>query len=266
MLFPTSKPARLFLVSLLLGPSLAACQRRDGSAASTPATTTAPPAASAPTTASAPAPQVETGAPAIDFDARVHDFGTVNEGTVLKHAFVVRNQGNAPLVLSGVSTSCGCTAAAPAVDTIPPGGSAPIDVTFNSRGFGGAGSKTIRVGSNDRQHPTSELEIKYDIERFLVLSQPSVQLTAAVGGSAVETTWVDGKLAGKARLRIVKVEGADQQVVARIVERRQDGRVQKGLEVRLKGKKASSGHGDVTIKTGLPSPAELVLQVHYTVT
>jgi hypothetical protein len=259
MFFPSSRPARLLLVSLLLGSSLAGCQRRDGSAERTPTTTTTPP------TASAPAPQVETGAPVIDFDARVHDFGTVNEGTVLKHQFAVRNQGNAPLVLSGVSTSCGCTAAAPASDTIPPSGSAPIEVTFNSRGFSGAGSKTIRVGSNDRQHPTSVLEIKYNIERFLVFPQPAVQLTAAVGKSAVETIWVDGKLAGKAKLRVVRVEGGEKQVVARIVERRQNGQVQKGLEVKLKGKKAGAGHGDLTIETGLPNPAELPLRVDYTV-
>jgi len=258
MLLFTSTSARVLLASLLLGSASAGCQRPGGSAASAPAT------ASAPTTG-APAAQVATSAPAIDFDARVHDFGTVNEGTVLKHAFIVRNQGNAPLILSGVSTSCGCTAAAPASNNVPPGGSAPIEVTFNSRGFGGTGSKSIRVSSNDREHPTSELEIKYAIERFLVFPQPAIQMTAAVGKSAVETSWLDGKLVGKAKLRIAKVEGGEKQVVARIVERRENGQVRKGLEIKLKGKKAGAGHGDVTIETGLPDPAELLLRVDYTV-
>ena len=90
-------------------------------------------------------------------------------------------------------------------------------------------------------------------------------MTVAVGKSAVETIWVDGKLVGKAKLRIVKLEGGEKQVVARTVERRQDGQVRKGLEVKLKGKKAGSGYGDVTIETGLPDPAELLLRVDYTV-
>jgi hypothetical protein len=259
MSFPAFKLVGISLVSLLIGSTSAGCQRRPSSASGTAATASAPPTASALST------QVEAGGPVIDFDSRVHDFGVVNEGAVLKHAFLVKNQGNAPLVLSQVATSCGCTAAAPATDTIPPGGSGPLEVTFTTRGRRGAGSKTIQVTSNDRQHPTSVLEIKYDIQQLFDLSPSFVYLTTEPGKSHVEKVWFTGTLAPKAKPRVVKVEGGEGQVVAKIVESREQGQVRRGLELKLKGGKPVSGQGHVTIATGLPNPAELLLPLQYSV-
>src|ERR1700688_3532609 len=43
----------------------------------------------------------------------VYNFGTVLEGQHVNHSFTVRNIGTKDLILNGVKTSCGCTAAAP---------------------------------------------------------------------------------------------------------------------------------------------------------
>ena len=217
-----------------------------------------------PTQAQSPTP-AEVGGPNIDFDARVHDFGPVNEGTVLKHVFTVKNTGTSPLVLSNVSTSCGCTAATLGKGEIPSGGTGPIEVTFDTRGFLGTGSKTIMVSSNDKRNPTSTLQITYNIERLLGFERAFIRLATERGTARVEKVWLTGKFAQQAKPRVAKVAGGNQQVLVETIEARQDEKIRKGLEITLKGDKKISGYGDITITTGLAAPAELVLRFNYSV-
>jgi hypothetical protein len=240
----------------LLASPLVACRRHDHSMESA----TAP----EPVLKATPPAQAQSGGPSIDFDMRVHDFGLANEGTPLKHVFQVRNQGTAPLVLSEATTSCGCTAATLGVTTIPPGGSGPIEVTMDTHGEHGEGGRSITVFSNDPRHPTSTLEIKYDVERLLNLDRSFVQLETTQGTDRVERVWLTGQLVKQARPRIVEVE-SDKLVTARALETRAGGQLRKGLQLRLHGARPASGQGLVTIATGLPIPPELSLRFQYAV-
>jgi hypothetical protein len=244
VLTPSHKLSAAFGVLWLLSSTQVDCRR--GTRATALAQVTTP----------APAP---AGNPAIDFDSRVHDFGTVNEGSPLRHVFMVKNTGTSPLELTGVITSCGCTAATLGVQVIPPGKSGPIEVRFDTHGFQGVGSKTISVFSNDKQNPTSSLEIRYDVERLLGLDRVFVRLDTKRGAGTIERVWLTGKLAEQARPRVAKIEGGDKLVTVRTIESRRNGQTRRGLEIRLKEKKAVSGNGNITIDTGLPDPAQLVL-------
>jgi hypothetical protein len=209
---------------------------------------------------SAPAP---AGTPAIDFDERAHDFGLVTEGMPIKHTFQVKNPGTAPLVLSEVRTSCGCTAATLGGTTIPPGGSGPLEVTMDTHGQRGPGQRTITVAANDPRQPTSTLEIKYDIQPLLGFDRPFVQLTTTKGKSQVERVGLVGQRVEQARLR-VEVKGT-KLVSARAFARREASELHKGLEVKLNGKELATGDGTLIIKTGLATPAELSLIFRYEV-
>ena len=59
--------------------------------------------------------------PRMQVDAPVFDFGQVEQGEQVTHDFRFTNQGNRDLRVQSVKTSCGCTAAVIAADTIPPG-------------------------------------------------------------------------------------------------------------------------------------------------
>ncbi|WP_300590845.1 DUF1573 domain-containing protein, partial [uncultured Duncaniella sp.] len=48
-------------------------------------------------------------APGIQFDSDVFDFGDITVDTILSHSFVLTNDGTAPLVITKVYSSCGCT-------------------------------------------------------------------------------------------------------------------------------------------------------------
>lgn len=92
------------------------------------------------------------------------DFGDVVNGEVLTHDLVVRNEGDAPLVIESVSTSRGCTKATLEPMTVPPGGSAILHVVYDSGAHGpeltGPITRQIFIASNDPER--AEVVIEFD--------------------------------------------------------------------------------------------------------
>jgi len=84
----------------------------------------------------------------ISFSEYQHDFGKVSEGEKLSYTFSFENTGKSDLILSSVSTTCGCTV--PKYDRKPihPGSSGNLEVVFDTSGKNGTQSKTITVHSN----------------------------------------------------------------------------------------------------------------------
>jgi hypothetical protein len=72
--------------------------------------------------------------------------------------------------------------------------------------------------------------------------------------------WLAGDLVDQAKPRVVKIRGGGDQLSVKVWEERRDGRTRRGLELRLAGSKPIAGDGEVTVATGLPNPAELVLR------
>lgn len=87
--------------------------------------------------------------PSISFETESHDFGDIQEkdGNVT-YDFKFTNSGKAPLVVSQVTASCGCTTPKWTRKPIRPGESGSISVTFNPANRPGTFHKTISVQSN----------------------------------------------------------------------------------------------------------------------
>lgn len=84
----------------------------------------------------------------IKFMEESKNFGDIKQGEVVKHVFNFKNEGNEPLILSNVSTTCGCTASNWPKEPIAPGKTASIEATFNSAGKAGQQNKVLTVFSN----------------------------------------------------------------------------------------------------------------------
>jgi len=84
----------------------------------------------------------------IEFAESAFDFGQVKEGAEVKHTFVLKNTGDAPVILSKVTASCGCTQPEFSKSPILPGGTSDIRVTFKSEGQVGKQQKIITIQSN----------------------------------------------------------------------------------------------------------------------
>lgn len=92
-----------------------------------------------------------------------HDFGNINEGEVVKHTYVISNNGGDLLKILEVKASCGCTAANPDKKELKPGESTNLDVSFNSKGRKGPQNKTVTVTTNDPEKPSISLSFKCNV-------------------------------------------------------------------------------------------------------
>ena len=101
--------------------------------------------------------------PVITFEKTDHDFGKINEadGRVTT-IFTFKNEGMAPLVLSNVRASCGCTTPTWTKTPIEPGQTGDITVTYNPNGRPGRFQKTITITSNASE-PTKKLTIRGEV-------------------------------------------------------------------------------------------------------
>lgn len=89
--------------------------------------------------------------PVIEFENPTLDFGTIAAGKRITHSFNFTNTGNAPLLISGVHPSCGCTVASGWTKTaIKPGDGGVIDVVFDSTDRTGVQNKRIDISTNSR--------------------------------------------------------------------------------------------------------------------
>ncbi len=90
------------------------------------------------------------------------DFGTVDEGDMVKHVFKFKNVGTEPLVISNAKGSCGCTVPTWPKEPVPPGAMGEINVEFNSKGKPGSQSKRVTVTANTNPTETF-LEIRGEV-------------------------------------------------------------------------------------------------------
>lgn len=83
-----------------------------------------------------------------EFENVEYDFGTITEGKVVEHEFEFTNVGQAPLVISNVQASCGCTSPDWTKTPVKPGDTGFIKVVFNSAAKSGVQSPTVSIQAN----------------------------------------------------------------------------------------------------------------------
>ena len=90
-------------------------------------------------------PQTTTS---IKFTKDVFEFGKIKQGDNVSYAFMFKNTGNLPLIISNATATCGCTVPNWPKEPIKPGAIGKIDVVFNSTGKKGLQDKIITVTAN----------------------------------------------------------------------------------------------------------------------
>jgi hypothetical protein len=107
------------------------------------------------------------GQPQINVETTHFDFGDVVNGEILIRDIVVSNEGNEQIIAQSVSTTCGCTTATLEPMTIPAGGSANLQITFDSGAHGpeltGQITRQIFITSNDPDQPEAMVEFTANI-------------------------------------------------------------------------------------------------------
>ena len=94
----------------------------------------------------------------MEFKTDEIDYGTIQKGSDGLRVFEFTNTGNAPLVITKINSSCGCTVPEWPKEPIAPGKTGKIQVKYDTTRVGPI-RKTITVLSNS-DTPTKVLKIK----------------------------------------------------------------------------------------------------------
>ena len=97
-------------------------------------------------------------APEIKFEKEFIDYGTIEPSSEGTRVFTFTNNGNAPLIIKNVQSSCGCTIPKKPEDPIDPGEKGEILVRYDTNRIG-VFNKSIIVTSNANSDPIITLRI-----------------------------------------------------------------------------------------------------------
>ena len=86
--------------------------------------------------------------PKIYFENDIFDFGEIYQNESVENQFILKNIGDAPLLVRAAKGSCGCTVTEWPKDPINAGSEAVINVTFNSEKKQGFQNKTVTLVTN----------------------------------------------------------------------------------------------------------------------
>ena len=109
--------------------------------------------------------------PKAEFDKKTHQFGTILWKNPATATFKITNSGDKPLVISNITTSCGCTEAEWTKTPIAPGASGTIITTYDAKALGRF-QKSIGVYCNAEYRPiylSIRGEVTADPKKALVL-------------------------------------------------------------------------------------------------
>lgn len=104
-------------------------------------------------------------APDIFLLSEIWDFGEVQSGEIAEHGFVIKNTGNAVLMITSLTPSCSCTQAVMKESQILPGKEAELKVTLDTTGKSGEYLSLVMIVSNDPDEPVKRVKVRAKIKK-----------------------------------------------------------------------------------------------------
>jgi hypothetical protein len=155
------------------------------------------------------------------FDKLEHDFGVVARGTDAKYRLKITNKNSQMVHIADVTTTCGCTAAKPAKDTLAPQESTYVEITMNTVKFEGHKPSSVTVVFDRPTHAEVRLPIHAFIRRDVVLTPGGARFgNISVGAEAEQT--IDVAYAGRGDWKIKDVISKNPNIDAKVVESRRN--------------------------------------------
>ena len=146
--------------------------------------------------ATQPAPKAAgtVAGPAITFEEVKYDFGSVVQGGTVDHTFKFKNTGTAPLVISNIGVSCGCTTPEWTKAPVMPGKTGTIAAHFNSTGKMGMQNKVLTVESNATAGSTT-VSLVGEVKEASATANaaPEMKVEASTAATPAMAVKADGK-------------------------------------------------------------------------
>jgi hypothetical protein len=182
---------------------------------------------------------------ALSVDKLEHDFGVIHPWASVSETFRLRNDGDSPVRITEIETSCGCTTTDLTESLLNPGESRSIVVTFDPEGLEGSVERTVTIHAEEQA--ATILRLRALIRRPFDLSQRDVHFEGAeVPGQSATVA-----ITPAVQVRAVEVDGP---LTAEVVQTP----VNTSVVIRLRSGDLSSepsGSGKVRISTDTTSAA-----------
>ncbi len=133
--------------------------------------------------------------PRITTSEPIYQFGTALNTEVVTNDFTIQNTGDQVLIIQGIQTSCGCSAAHPEKDQLEPGESTTISANFDLKNRYGPQTTSFTVRSNDPQTSALRLQFRGEALAPINIEPRSVNFRQVMlGGESVEKVRVTSML------------------------------------------------------------------------
>jgi hypothetical protein len=106
-------------------------------------------------------------------DSAYHDFGELVPDMEATHRYKLANTGGAPLHITRVTSSCGCTSSLAGKNLLEPGETTMVEVTFHTAGLSGLAKKSVEVATDDPDQPNLLLT-------FVAVVGPAIKVDTAM--------------------------------------------------------------------------------------
>jgi len=116
------------------------------------------------------------GKPKIEFEKTTSDLGKILDTAPKPLKFKFKNTGGAPLLISDVHATCGCTVPQLAKRQYNPGEEGVIDVTYNPHGKRGKQNQRVTVSTNDPNAAQFVLNVEAEVVPLVAADPPMVAL------------------------------------------------------------------------------------------
>ena len=200
--------------------------------------------------------------PAIGFDRTHVALGRISPGQKQRVVYKVTNGGDAPLQISEVNPSCGCTTTLLGSLLLKPGEGTEIEALLDPLGMKGTIHKSLAVRSNDPRKPTAILTMEADVVPE-VLASPEELFISGVPRRGRRALAV--KLTGSAGEDLRILEASSPSAHLSFTPRHEAGAA--FLDVAVDGTRIPpglrSGQETVTVRTSSPLMPTVTLPVYW---
>lgn len=160
-----------------------------------------------PATSVSPSPAAsvaDTGAgPRIRLVEESFDFGTVAQGEKVVHVFKFRNEGNGPLEIAEVTTSCGCTATILSRRTLAPGEEGQVQAEFDSTKYADRMDIRINLFTNDPRNQVVTAVLQGTVDASLRVAPAELELGPVKAGGELRGSFRVFSSEGHGGFRVV---------------------------------------------------------------
>lgn len=117
------------------------------------------------------------------------DAGTLVEGAVVRHTFLLQNRGGAPLVIDRTHTDCSCTQVHHDA-VVHPDRNSYLRVVLDTAGQAGEWTKIIRIFSNDPLSPETRVSLTAHVLKAVKVEPDRVFFNGVTGNALDQTVTV----------------------------------------------------------------------------